>query len=485
MRPWVVQKFGGTSVGKFPLNIARDIVDVYEKDHRVVIVCSARSTNVKAEGTTSRLLLAAQQALSTGEKYAETLDAIATDHVVAAEASILDVAIREQFCEEVKGEITNAKKILEASRFLDEVSLRTMDLVLSAGERIACIFVVAVLKGLGRKAQLVDFTRIYSGSCTDLNRDFYADLQRKMADAVEDVDDAIPVVTGFFGLLPGGLISNVGRGYTDLCAALVAVGLRASELQIWKEVDGIFTADPSKVPTARLLDQITPEEAAELTYYGSEVIHPYTMEQAIRARIPIRIKNVKNPKGNGTRVFPSTNSLPGEETPLHPPIAHIPAVAKGSGAPTAITSKKNVMVFNVHSNKTRQSHGFLAQVFLTLDRYKLVVDLISTTEVHISMAINITQIDTPISEAVQDLRRLGTVDVTYNLAIVSLVGVHMKQQIGIASRMFSTLAAEGINLEMISQGASEINISTVIHEKSVTKAVAALHDKLLLPSLEN
>lgn len=483
MRPWVVQKFGGTSVGKFPLDIARDIVDVYEVDHRVVIVCSARSTNVKAEGTTSRLLLAAQQALSTGGKYAQTLDAIASDHIEAADAAILDVSTREQFCIDVKEELSNAKKILDASRFLDEVSPRTMDLVLSAGERIGCMFMVAVLRGLGRKAQLVDLTRIYTGSSNNLDRGFYADLQRRMADVIEEVEDAIPVVTGFFGLLPGGLITNVGRGYTDLCAALIAVGLRASELQIWKEVDGIFTADPSKVPTARLLDQITPEEAAELTYYGSEVIHPYTMEQAIRARIPIRIKNVKNPKGNGTRVFPSTNSLPGEETPLHPPIAN-PPVTAGIGAPTAITSKKDVMVFNIHSNKTRQSHGFLAQVFGTLDRYKLIVDLISTTEVHISMAIHITQMDTPISEALADLRKLGRVDVTYNLAIVSLVGVHMKQQIGIAAKMFSTLAAEGINLEMISQGASEINISTVIHEKGVTAALAALHDKLILPSLE-
>src|SRR6185295_14183477 len=115
---------------------------------------------------------------------------------------------------------------------------------------------------------------------------------------------------GFFGQVPGSILCSIGRGYTDLCAALIAVGIGAKELQIWKEVDGIFTADPRKVPTARLLPVITPEEAAELTYYGSEVIHPFTMNQAIRASIPIRIKNIQNPDGNGTVIFPDVAGSP-------------------------------------------------------------------------------------------------------------------------------------------------------------------------------
>src|ERR1700710_244330 len=128
-------------------------------------------------------------------------------------------------------------------------------------------------------------------------------------------ENRVPVVTGFFGNVPGSLLDgDIGRGYTDLCAALVAVGLKADELQIWKEVDGIFTADPSKVPTARLLPSITPAEAAELTFYGSEVIHHLTMDQVIHATPPIRIriKNVKNPRGNGTIVVPDPVLAPGK-----------------------------------------------------------------------------------------------------------------------------------------------------------------------------
>ena len=114
--------------------------------------------------------------------------------------------------------------------------------------------------------------------------------------------------TGFFGPVPGSLLRQVGRGYTDLLAALLAAGLNAAELQIWKEVDGIFTADPRKVPTARLIPMISPDEAAELTYYGSEVVHPFTMEQVIRRKIPIRIKNVENPLGGGTVIHPDPDS---------------------------------------------------------------------------------------------------------------------------------------------------------------------------------
>lgn len=183
------------------------------------------------------------------------------------------------------------------------------------------------------------------------------------------------------------MLAQIGRGYTDLCAALCAVGLQAKELQVWKEVDGIFTADPRKVPSARLVPVITPDEAAELTYYGSEVIHPFTMEQVIRAKIPIRIKNVENPKGSGTIIYPDEGFPRG--------IAEHPAAAAADllkeekdkiegRMPTAVTIKDQMVVLNIHSNRKTISHGFLARIFGTLDRAGVVVDLISTSEVHVS-----------------------------------------------------------------------------------------------------
>lgn len=189
-------------------------------------------------------------------------------------------------------------------------------------------------------------------------------------------------------------MAQVGRGYSDLCAALCAVGLSASELQVWKEVDGIFTADPRKVPTARLLSMITPEEAAELTYYGSEVIHPFTMEQVIRASIPIRIKNVENPAGVGTIIFPDPPSEESEAQNSAEELSRSPSRANSipeqqlRRGPTAITIKDNILVLSIRSNRKTISHGFFARIFGTLDRYGVIVDLISTSEVHVSMAIN-------------------------------------------------------------------------------------------------
>lgn len=229
------------------------------------------------------------------------------------------------------------------------------------------------------------------------------------------------MLVGFFGVVPGSLLAQVGRGYSDLCAALCAVGLSAAELQVWKEVDGIFTADPRKVPTARLLSTITPEEAAELTYYGSEVIHPFTMEQVIRAAIPIRIKNVENPRGEGTIIFPDTVSADAADethtakTTVAPSAApYAPASLPSSVlephlGPTAITIKDTVVVLSVHSNRKTISHGFFARIFGALDKHGIVVDLISTSEVHVSMAIHGEIRKSVLDRVTRDLKVVGEV----------------------------------------------------------------------------
>lgn len=181
----------------------------------------------------------------------------------------------------------------------------------------------ALLQSRGVKAVYVDLAEVIdplSGlGAKGLNEAFYRDLARLFAERVLELagdEGCVPVVTGYFGKVPGGLLDQIGRGYTDLCAALLAVGLpNARELQIWKEVDGIFTADPRKVPTARLLSSVTPSEAAELTFYGSEVIHPFTMDQVIKAGIPVRIKNVMNPRNAGTVILPDERIDVGNKRP--------------------------------------------------------------------------------------------------------------------------------------------------------------------------
>ncbi|GEQ67077.1 hypothetical protein JCM33374_g740 [Metschnikowia sp. JCM 33374] len=485
---WVIQKFGGTSVGKFPENIVDNIVKEFSKQSRVAVVCSARSSNTKSEGTTSRLLRAADLATENAD-FAALLQVIEDDHTQNAKDKINDEKIQQELIAQSHLEIKRAHELLHASKVIGEISPRTLDSIMSIGEKLSCLFMSSLMNDRGLKSVYIDLSEIIPldfDFSKGFDANFYSFLSARLGEKAAEVEaGVIPVFTGYFGTVAGGLLNGVGRGYTDLCAALIAVGVQAEELQIWKEVDGIFTADPRKVPTARLLDSVTPDEAAELTYYGSEVIHPFTMEQVIKAKIPIRIKNVENPSGRGTIIYPDNIGRRGEATPPHPPAAYetlppsyIQTHKKRSA--TAITAKQDIVVINVHSNRKTLSHGFLANLFSTMDKFKLVVDLICTSEVHVSMALQVQQEqEVNLKYALKELRLMGTVDITRNMAIVSLVGKQMANFIGIAGNMFKILADEKINIEMISQGANEINISAVINSKDTILALKSIHAILL------
>ncbi|KAF2128371.1 aspartate kinase-like protein [Dothidotthia symphoricarpi CBS 119687] len=496
---WVVLKFGGTSVGKFAEGIA-GIVEAGNRDNRAAIVCSARSNNTKLEGTTNRLLRAARAAEKPDHRgYDDIVEAVRADHVQAGRDTLRNADVLAAYIEDVNAECENLTKILESAQHLEEVTNRVEDKIVSKGEKLSCRYMAALLNDRGTPAQFVDLCDVikFHAPTKGLNEKFYMDLADALAREVEACGDKVPVITGFFGNVPGGILNSIGRGYTDLCAALVAVGIKAKELQVWKEVDGIFTADPRKVPTAALLPSVTPSEAAELTFYGSEVIHPFTMEQVIRARIPIRIKNVMNPRNPGTIIFPDNITDINNRAPLKDSnlfrtrssslLTHL----AGPKRPTAVTIKHNIVVLNVHSNKRTRAHGFLMNIFSILDRWHLSVDLISSSEVHVSMALHSESAllsgggedeykiqDKDLQGAVNDLGQLGTIDIVPDMAIVSLVGKQLKNMIGISGKFFSVLGDNNINIEMISQGASEINISCVIEEREADRALNVVHTSL-------
>ncbi|TIB10117.1 hypothetical protein E3P92_03274 [Wallemia ichthyophaga] len=532
---WIIQKFGGTSIGRALDSIVDHIVPQYFPASNVVLVCSARSGASKDTGTTNLLLKAATEALTprnspnspsapgtpgtpsaltrprfgspqqsrsaspTGFSHSNlddslrklslsrstldqpdfvlTANILREEHFSAARDLIKNDNVRISVEADISADCDSLCEFLNAAQIIDEISPRSKDAIVGLGERLACRLVCAALADRGIPNELVSLEGVVDafveGGCssddnnnTTLDQGFYTRLAQRLGERLRKCDGKVPVVTGFFGPVPGSLLQQVGRGYTDLCAALCAVGLNGGELQIWKEVDGIFTADPRKVVTARLVPIITPDEAAELTYYGSEVIHPFTMDQVIRASIPIRIKNVLNPLGPGTVIFPDANNAhdarnahnPGEEASEAVKAQHSGIVS--SKLPTAVTVKDNILVLNVHSNRKTMSHGFLAKIFTTLDRYGVCVDLISTSEVHVSMAIHGSNSSKrSFDRLVKELESIGTVDVHEDMAILSLVGRAMKHAVGIAGKMFSVLAAGNVNIEMISQGASEINIS--------------------------
>ncbi|OCF61379.1 aspartate kinase [Kwoniella mangroviensis CBS 10435] len=568
--PWVVQKYGGTSVGKSLDSITKIVESYISNKTNVAIVCSARSSHTKALGTTNLLLQASREALappsrsSLSEKsgtttpffpkrvgsgffgkdalsssissltqldlnntrssspspftsssnrsrtppksptaqedeaneeeegFHKTVDLIKKGHLEAARNSLRAGPLRDELEEEIERDCESLRGFLYAAQIIDEISPRSQDSIVGTGERLACKIVAAALRDRGVDSELVVLDNIVDSSfaavggdaaltaagdqgVAQLGQDFYDHLAVKLGERLRECGQRVPVVTGYFGPVPGSLLAQIGRGYTDLCAALCAVGLKASELQVWKEVDGIFTADPRKVKSARLVPIITPDEAAELTYYGSEVIHPFTMEQVIRARIPIRIKNVENPSGGGTIIYPD-ESFPRSLQTEKPPQAELTIEER---MPTAVTIKDSIIVLNIHSNRKTLSHGFLARIFGTLDRAGVVVDLISTSEVHVSMAMQSFTHRHRLTRLLSDLEKIGDVSVSKEMAILSLVGRNMRNAIGSAGAMFTALAKAGVNIEMISQGASEINISCVIEEKDAIKALNVIHDSCL------
>lgn len=500
---WVVQKYGGTSIGKNPNEIANIICSELKRS-RLAVVCSARSSGIKAEGTTTKLLKAAAEAAkSNSPAYKSIVTSILDDHIQAAIPNLRSPNLLANLTVEFERETRDLMKYLTAADTLGEVSPRTLDIIISKGEILSCYFIASLLQDRGLDAYVIDLSsiRTVQAPTGDINQGFYEDYAEALRPVFLESGNRIPVVTGFFGPVPGGLLSHVGRGYTDLCAALVAISLGASELQILKEVEGIYSADPRKVPTARLLSTITPSEAAELTFYGSEVIHPCTMEQVIRESIPIRIRNVTNPSGTGTTILPdslnasASKNITSARLPTPPAFRSRKSGISGTltnraKRPTAVTVKNRILVINLRSNKRTSSRGFLERTFAILDKWRLSVDLIASSEVNVSLAFYCHRelvrgdgerrhiVDIDLRGAVDEMARLGAVELVDEMAIVSLVGQEMKNMVGIAGAMLSVLGKHNINIEMISQGASEINISCVVDQRDADRAMSIIHTNL-------
>ncbi|KAK2010002.1 aspartate kinase [Colletotrichum eremochloae] len=521
-KPWLVQKYGGTSLGKLLDSICSNIIPSHRRDHNLVVVCSALSGCTKASGTTSLLLECiahAEAGLPAQAQLNQAVDAVRDSHVRLLEKHLVNSnGTRSDLCREildttraaVVGDCESLRRFMLAAQIIGELSPRAQDRIVSLGERLACRVVSALLNSKGVPAEPVILEDIVEaalgGSVADqkvafdsLGPRFYHLVADEIAKRVRACGDSVPVVTGFFGLMPGSLLQIVGRGYSDLCAAMCAAGVKATELQIWKEVDGIFTADPRKVPSARLLPTITPEEATELTYYGSEVIHPLTMDQIRCVGIPLRLKNVFNPTGTGTVVYPTWTPSP----PLTPPTltavkveeanasAPLPTIdfMVGNGyhgaqrerrRPTAVTAKDDMLLVNVAANRNIKSQGFLVGVFERLEEARIQTDLVTTSERNVSLAFQRVEDRSCRYQRLRaELEKFGKVTITENMSIVTVVGHKMRNMVGISAEIMAALASAKINIFMVSQGASEINVSLIVRTEDAVLALNVIHSKVL------
>merc|ERR1719233_1529577 len=287
----------------------------------------------------------------------------------------MDKTCSFEAAEHVYHELKSLSGFLDALRVIKEMSPRSMDMIIGVGERLSAGILACALRSEGLQAQYFDLSSVCSEGVDATVPGYHLHVQSHIGDLLDGkANGVIPILTGFVGHFNGGILETVGRGYSDLTAALVAAELNAVELQVWKEVNGIYSADPKKVNEARLLSSVTPMEAAELTYFGSEVLHPFTMNVAISKGIPIRIKSTCEPDLPGTAVYPI--GMTEEETEPEFGIR-------------AVTAKKGINIVTITSNKLYGSaNTFLVNVFSVLNKHQVIVDLVSISEAQVSIAIN-------------------------------------------------------------------------------------------------
>ena len=334
------------------------------------------------------------------------------------------------------------------------ISPEDRDRLLSFGERLSAALFAAALREVG--ADAVAVLAGDAGLVTDERFGAAHPLPEAARNLAESLArrPPVPVVTGFLGRTADGRVTTLGRGGSDYSAALIGAALGAEEIQIWTDTSGLLSADPRIVPEARPVPLLSFAEASELAYFGARVLHPKTLLPAMDRAIPVRVLNTKRPDDPGSRVTPASSP------------------AESAWRVKSIACKKGVTAVTVASTRMLLAYGFLARVFEVFGRHHVVVDLVTTSEVSISVTVDDT---TRLDEAVAELESIGTLEVRRGLAVVAVVGEGAPRRVGLAGHVFTLLGGVGIPVEMISQGASRVNLSFVVAEEDADRAVRLLH----------
>ncbi len=455
----LVMKFGGTSVGngarmKHVAELAKEYRD---KGNEVVLVTSALS------GVTDALLKNAKEASETGKTSAikEFIADLTKHHHQAAHEAINKTSILEKVTGELDSRIEEIEKALIGICYLGELTVRSIDYISSYGERLAAPILCGSLNSLGVKSH--SFT---GGEAGILTTDEYGNarpLEKTYSLVKERIEpllhDGIPVITGFIGENEAGIITTLGRGGSDFSASIIGAALKADEIWLWKEVDGILTTDPKIVPEARTIPVISYIEAMELSYFGAKVLHPRAIEPAIKHGIPVRVKNTFHPDFPGTIVLKD--------------------LKQSRDIVKAVTVIKNVALINISGAGMVGTIGVAARVFTTLANEGVNIIMISqgSSEANISLVVDENHLDKAVKAIKAEFKNGVIKEVTQdmNICVVAVVGAGMANTPGVAGRVFGALGKASVNVIMISQGSSQHNISFAVSQDDAKKAVQVLH----------
>lgn len=453
-----VLKFGGTSVGSSKnINKVIRILDAYAKDSKVVCVVSAIG------GITDKLLLAGRQAQVKDNGFKDTFEIIKDTHFeIIEELNPDDNSSILAYADEKLNEL---KSLLEGIYLINEISPKTSDKLVSFGELLSSFIIAETMKNRGISASRKNSQEliITNSNFTKAEVD-YSVTNSNLRDYFGSAEEDITILPGFIANSAFGEQTTLGRGGSDFTAAIVAAALNVEQLEIWTDVSGMFTTNPKLVKQARPIQSISYQEAMELSHFGAKVLYPPTVQPVLDLDIPIHIKNTMEPEAVGTVISKDAN---------------------GSSSPVkGISNISNIALLTLQGSGMVGIPGFSKRLFETLSNEKINVILITQASSEHSICLGIEEKDVEIAKTAIDitfeneiaLNKIEPLIVETGLSILALVGDNMKNHQGISGKMFSALGKNNINIRAIAQGASERNISVVIEESHVKKALNTLHE---------
>jgi aspartate kinase len=450
----VVMKFGGTSV-KDREAVSRLVAIVARERDRPrppsppVVVVSAL-----AHITDQLLHMAVRAGKGEAEAAERLLDEIRVRHFEMV-AMIREGERRHALLGAVDALLGDLASLLQALAILGEVSLRSQDAVAAMGELISSHIVAAALDDAGVAAEWVDARQVLvttadHAAAQPLTEETTARLRGHVLPALQQ--GRVPVLGGFIGSTQAGVTTTLGRGGSDYSASIFGGCLEASEIQIWTDVDGMLTADPRIVPDAQVVPELSFDEASELAYFGAKVLHPSTILPAVTRNIPVRILNAQRPDGRGTLIR-----------------AHVGERRSGLAA---IACKRGVTKIDLTSSRMLMAHGYLRRIFEVFDRFRTPVDVVTTSEVSVSVTIDDQR---HLEDILASLAAFADVSCEQGRAIVSAVGEGLREQSALGTSVLGAL--EGLALEMVSQSGSRTNLTVVLPDAAVPEAMQRLHGR--------
>lgn len=460
-------KFGGTSLaaGENFRRMASLVSRYVAQGCKVVAIISA------LEGVTDRLLEASEEAKRGNlESVYRFKGEIAEEHLAAARRSINDKHVREEVAEALRSTVDELEKVLTGIVYVGELTPKSRDYVLSFGERFSTYIAWGTLRDVGLNAQY--YTGESVGIVTDSNfgeaKPLLNVTKHQVKSRLEPVleEGVVPVITGYIAATQDGVTTTLGRGGSDYTATIIGAALGVDEVWIWTSVDGLMTSDPKIVPSAKVIPKISFQEATEMAIFGAKVMHPRALEPAMEENIPVRIRNIFNPENPGTLIVKEQMVKPVD-------------VVK------AIALVKDVALVNVSGAGMIGAPGTAAKVFGVLGRNDVNILMISqsVSEANISFIIERRSLEKAVNALEIALLGRGLIrEVTAedDVCVVAVVGAGMRGTPGVASRVFSAVARRGINVRMIAQGSSELNISFAVKKSDGEDAVQAIHEEFRL-----